>query len=343
MVNQIDIASLFHDSRQLPLFDVRTPAEFQKGHISNAINLPLFSNDERVVVGKIYKKESPKQALLKGLEFVGPKMRSLIETVEQKTDNKNIAVHCWRGGKRSRSVGWLLGMAGFEVHTIKGGYKAYRNYILDQFQQQRLDLIVLGGKTGCGKTKILHELAMAGEQVIDLEKLAHHKGSAFGFIGEASAPTVEQFENNLFEVIAGLNLHRRVWVENESRRIGKVLIPSGFWQKLKAAPLINIELPFEVRLKVSVENYTTNEKEELETAFYNIRKRLGGQSYQMALNHLAANDLAAAGSIALQYYDKQYQYMLEKNETAIIKYLTFKRDEPKKSAQHLIDFANREL
>ncbi len=343
MVEKTNIATYFSATEKIPLFDVRTPAEFSKGHIPNAFNLALFSNEERAVVGTIYKKESPKQAMLKGLEFVGPKMRLLIEKVEQKTDNKKVAVHCWRGGKRSGSVGWLLGMAGFEVQTIIGGYKAYRNFVLDQFHQQKLELLVLGGKTGCGKTKILHALKEQGEQIIDLEGLAHHKGSAFGFIGEASAPTVEQFENNLYETITKLDTSRRIWVENESKRIGKVLIPEGFWQQLKAAPLVNIALPFDVRLMVSIENYSTEAKTELERAFYNIRKRLGGQNYQKALTYLADNDLKSAGSIALKYYDKQYQYMLEKNETKTIKYINFKKDEPLKIAQYLIAYANREF
>jgi len=343
LLEKIDIASFFAPAKRYPLFDVRTPGEFQKGHIPNALNLALFSNEERVVVGTIYKKESPRQAMLKGLEFVGPKMRLLIEEVEKKTTNKTVAVHCWRGGKRSGSVGWLLGMAGFEVKTIIGGYKAYRNFVLNQFHEKKLDLLVLGGKTGCGKTKILQALKAKGEQIIDLEKLAHHKGSAFGFIGEATAPTVEQFENNLFEAISKLDANRRIWVENESKRIGKILIPDGFWEQMKAAPLINIELPFEVRLKVSVDNYTTQEKADLETAFYNIRKRLGGQNFQAALAYLGANDLTSAGSIALKYYDKQYQYMLEKNETTVIKHINFEQDEPEKTAQYLVNYADREF
>ena len=342
LIEKIDITSFFNATKRYPLFDVRTPAEFEKGHIPTAFNLPLFSNEERVVVGTIYKKESPKQALLKGLELVGPKLRLLIEAVEKKTDSKTVALHCWRGGKRSGSVGWLLGMAGFEVKTIIGGYKAYRNFVLNQFRAHPLNLLVLGGKTGCGKTKILQSLAAKGEQIIDLEKLAHHKGSAFGFIGEATSPTVEQFENNLFEAISKLDNTRRIWVENESRRIGRVLIPDGFWQQMKTAPLVNIELPFEVRLAVSIENYSTKEKTDLETAFHNIRKRLGGQNYQRALKHLAVDDLKSAGSIALKYYDKQYQYMLEKNETTTIKYMNFEWDEPVKTAQYLINYANKE-
>jgi len=343
LVKKIDIESYFKLSKEVPLFDVRTPAEFHQGHIPPAKNLPLFTNEERVVVGTLYKRESPKAAMLKGLEFVGPKMRPLIEQVEATTSSKTIAVHCWRGGKRSGSVGWLMGMGGFEVHTISGGYKAYRTHILQQFHQLDLQLIVLGGKTGAGKTKILKALAAKGEQIIDLEGLAHHKGSAFGFIGEGPSPTVEQFENNLFTTLNQLDLTKRIWVENESRRIGKVLIPQGFWDQMRQTTLINIELPFQVRLAVSLENYSTEESADLQIAFHNIRKRLGGQNYQTALTYLEEGNLKGAASIALKYYDKQYQYMLEKNDSPQIKYLKFERDEPVETATYLLDIVNREL
>ncbi|MEM6319879.1 MAG: tRNA 2-selenouridine(34) synthase MnmH [Bacteroidota bacterium] len=341
MVEKIDIAQFLKNGKKIPLFDVRTPAEFAKGHIPNANNLALFSDEERAVVGTLYKKVNPHQAMLKGLEFVGPKMRFLVEEVEKISKNKTVAVHCWRGGKRSGSVAWLLGMAGFEVKTIVGGYKAYRTYVLEQLAIRKAKLLVLGGKTGCGKTKILHQLRAKGEQVIDLEGLANHKGSAFGFIGEAKAPSVEQFENNLFEQFSALDLSKRIWVENESKRIGYVLIPEGFWRQMKAAPLVNMELPFEERLNVSLENYTTQERAELEKAFYNIRKRLGGENYQKALEFLAADNLKSAAAIALRYYDKQYQYMLEKNESPRIERLNFEKDEPSETAKQLIDFANQ--
>lgn len=343
MVKKIDIKSFFELPKEIPLFDVRTPAEFLQGHIPNAQNLPLFSNAERAIVGTIYKQESPKAAMLRGLEFVGPKMRPLIEQVEASTTSKKVAVHCWRGGKRSGSVGWLLEMGGFEVNTLAGGYKAYRNHILQQFHDFELNLLVLGGKTGAGKTKILKALAEKGEQIIDLEHLAHHKGSAFGFIGERPSPSVEQFENNLFENLRQLDFSKRIWVENESRRIGNVLIPQGFWQHIRQSTLINIELPFDVRLAVSLENYTTKETKDLQKAFHNIRKRLGGQNLQNALTFLEKGSLKEAASIALNYYDKQYQYMLDKNESPCIKYLKFERDEPERTADYLIEFVNREL
>ncbi len=300
--------------------------------------MPLFSDEERVIVGTIYKQQNPQEALLKGLEFVGPKMRPLIEQVKEATEHSTIAVHCWRGGKRSGSTGWLLGMAGYQVHTLKGGYKGYRTFILDQLTTLPLNLVVLGGKTGCGKTKILHELAKQGEQVIDLEGLANHMGSAFGFIGQAAQPTTEQFENNLYQYIQSLDLSKRIWIENESKGIGKVYLPTGFWKRLKAAPLINIELPVSERITNIIEDYTAENIAALKSGFSKIQKRLGGQRYQSAIQLLDQQDIKGAAQIALAYYDKSYQYMLDNNETTSIQYLQFERKNTAAIATELISF-----
>lgn len=294
-----------------------------------------------MIVGTIYKQQNPQEALLKGLEFVGPKMRPLIEQVKGATEQTSIAVHCWRGGKRSGSTGWLLGMAGYQVHTLKGGYKAYRTFILDQLATLPLKLVVLGGRTGCGKTKILHALAKQEEQIIDLEGLANHMGSAFGFIGQAEQPTTEQFENNLYQYIQGLDLHKRIWIENESKGIGKVYQPTGFWKILKAAPLINIELPISERITNIIEDYTTENIAALKLGFSKIQKRLGGQRYQTAMTLLDQNDIKGAAQIALAYYDKSYQYMLDKNKTDVIHLLQFERKSHLEIAASLISFVDK--
>jgi len=181
---------------RLPVFDVRTPAEFAKGHIPGAFNLPLFSDEERRRVGIIYKQIGRESAILEGLEYVGPKMRRIVETVQSITGHKTLLLHCWRGGMRSSSVAWLLNTSGYEIFLLKGGYKAFRHYVLDSFEIPR-DIIILSGHTGSGKTEILQALSRLGEQAIDLEKLACHKGSAFGSLGETPQPAQQEFENHL--------------------------------------------------------------------------------------------------------------------------------------------------
>ena len=293
--------------------DVRTPSEFARGHIPGAINIPLFSDEERVVVGTIYKQDSPEKAMMKGLEFVGPKMAGILNEVKSKSKGKAIIVHCWRGGKRSASVAWLLDFGGLNAKTLQGGYKAYRRYLFDFFQRKDLNLLILGGKTGSGKTQILHELKSLGEQVVDLEGLAHHKGSAFGWIGEEDQPTPEQFENDLLEQFCKLDMNRRIWLENESKGIGRVYIPDPLWHKMRTTTLINIEADLDNRLNRLVEMYSSDSYDALIQSFRKIERRLGGLRMTQAIQAIECGDLRTAARLGLAYYDKTYAYNLKNN------------------------------
>lgn len=342
MTRQIEIEKIFDHSADRPLIDVRTPAEFAKGHIPGAFNLPLFTDEERAVVGTAYKQESPEEALLKGLDFVGPKMRAFVERTEQIAKDRKVVIHCWRGGRRSESMGWLLQLAGFDVWTIKGGYKAYRNHILRSFEEPSLPLIVLGGYTGSGKTDVLKALASRGEQVIDLEGLANHKGSAFGALGEDGQPSVEQFENNLYEAFRACDPGRRVWVEDESQSIGRVYIPVGFWRQMRQSPVFFLDIPREERIRYLIESYARFPKEELAMSFTRIRKRLGGQHLQSALAAVDAGDAAGAAEIGLQYYDKAYRFGLSKRNRDQIHPFEIARINPEKIADRLLQFVRQD-
>ena len=321
------------------LIDVRSPAEFAHAHLPQAMSLPLFNDEERVKVGTIYKQVSPESALLKGLDFVGPKMSGFIKKAIKWSPERRVIVQCWRGGKRSGSMAWLLGFAGFDILTVEGGYKAYRQYVLQQLDSQLLKLIVLGGKTGSGKTAILKELALKGEQIIDLEGLANHKGSAFGWIGEQKQPSSEQFDNNLYEVFRNLDTSRRVWVENESRSIGSVFIQQGFWNLMRYAPLVHIEVPFEERVKHLVNVYTHTNQEDLITSFQKIPKKLGYDKAKKAIEAVASGDYEQAAAIGLGYYDKTYNFNFENNTTTEKHILEITDFDPKKAAETLISFA----
>lgn len=197
---------------------------------------------------------------------------------------------------------------GWETSTILGGYKAYRRFILNSFESEKLKIIVLGGKTGSGKTVLLNSLSELGEQTIDLEKLAHHKGSAFGALGEQPQPTVEQFENNLFEVFIKLNKAKRVWIENESKSIGRVFVPDGLWGQMTTATYLGIDVLFEERVEMLVEEYGQFAKGDLIESFKKIQKRMGGQHVKTAVEAIEAGDIRSATSIALHYYDKSYEH-----------------------------------
>jgi tRNA 2-selenouridine synthase len=322
------------------LLDVRSPSEYAHGHIPGAQSLPLFSDEERAEIGTLYKQAGPEQALLKGLERVGPKMRSLVETARQIAPSGKVALHCWRGGQRSSSVGWLLAMAGLQVQVVAGGYKAYRNYILSQFAERPARLLIIGGPTGAGKTEVLHALREQGEQIIDLEGLAHHKGSAFGALGEVPQPTVEQFENDLFEAFRHMDPQRAIWLENESRAIGRVYIPDPFWRRMLAAPLFQLEVPFEQRLARLVKVYAQYPQVQLAEAFAKIGKRLGGQHLKAALAALDAGDYEAAAAVALSYYDKAYaHHTLSKHGEESVFPFSVDNDRPGDTARKLVAFA----
>jgi tRNA 2-selenouridine synthase len=301
-----------------PVFDVRSEAEFSHAHIPGAFNLPLFNNEERAVVGTIYKQQSRELAIKKGLTFFGPKMKDMVESVEKTiaehpSSTKTVLVHCWRGGMRSAGVAWLLDLYGFKVYTLIGGYKAFRNWVLSSFQQKTA-FNILGGYTGSGKTIVLSALKEKGAAVVDLEGLAGHKGSAFGNIGLPKQPSQELFENKLAVEILKTKTHhpeKNIWLEDESQRIGSVNIPQVLWNQVRACPVYFLEIPFEARLDYLVATYGKLDKTALGEAIQRIQKRLGGLETKTALHYLNDDNLKDCFAILLKYYDKQYSKGLE--------------------------------
>ena len=335
-VEKISVDSFVAHAKNFPIIDVRSEAEFEHAHIPGAWNLPLFNNDERKIVGTIYKQDSREQAIKKGLEFFGPKMKEMILFVEGKmneanSSNKTILVHCWRGGMRSAGVAWLLDLYGFKVYTLVGGYKAYRNWVLKMLETKP-SLKILGGYTGSGKTIVLDGLKKLNQVVIDLEGLAGHRGSAFGNIGLPKQPTQEMFENKLAREIfihTEGNKNPEIWLEDESQRIGTVNIPQSFWIHMRNSPVHFLDIPFERRLDYLVETYGKLPLEELKSATERIQKKLGGLETKTALGFLEEKNIKDAFSILLKYYDKLYHKGLEKREDPkppIISYPSTKLD-----------------
>ena len=342
-MDRIAIEQLWDYTPDRILIDVRSPAEYNHAHIPNALCLPLFNDAERAKVGTAYKQISPEHALLKGLEFVGPKMAGYVKKAIKWSPDRKVIVHCWRGGKRSGSMAWLLKFAGFEVLTVHGGYKEYRNFILQQFDNQPLTPIIVGGKTGSGKTAILQELKKQGEQIIDLEALANHKGSAFGWIGEQQQPSTEQFENDLYEVFRTIDPTKRVWIENESRSIGSVFIPQGFWNLMRVAPLIHVEVPFELRVQHLVKVYAQTSKEDLKQSFGKIAKKLGLEAVKNASEFVEAENFESAAAVALKYYDKTYSFNYENNPTPSKQILEVSDLNHEQTARQLIEFCELKI
>ncbi|HEX8041723.1 MAG TPA: tRNA 2-selenouridine(34) synthase MnmH, partial [Chryseosolibacter sp.] len=211
----ISIDDFLRLRKQLPVVDVRSEGEFAAGHIRGAANVPLLNNDERVAVGTDYKMKGQAEAIKTGFRLVGPRFLEIINHVEGVADGNEVLVHCWRGGMRSANFCQIVGMAKIHTHQLQGGYKAYREEALKSYRTP-LNLRIIGGCTGSGKSEILRALRQRGEQVLDLEALASHKGSVFGGLMMAPQPTTEQFQNDLFEEILPLDASRPVWVEDES-------------------------------------------------------------------------------------------------------------------------------
>ena len=342
-MQKISISEFFQKTEWPTLIDVRSPGEYGKAHMPSAKNLPLFTDEERAVVGTLYKQKGADVAMMKGLDLAGKKMTDYVRLAQKLIEGKKVAIHCWRGGSRSASMATLLEFTGFEVELLTGGYKAYRNHVLHNFAERKLDLIVLGGQTGSGKTEVLHELEKIGEQIIDLEGVACHRGSAFGALGMEEQPTSEQFENNLFEHFRKLDPARRVWVENESRSVGKVIVPQGLWDQMEVARFVEIEVPIEGRLKRLTEDYGHFPEGQLIECLEKLTRRMGGQNVKAAKEAFAGGDLKTATTIALEYYDRGYSHATSKKHFSEKHSLKFDTADSRVIAQKLAAFADETL
>jgi tRNA 2-selenouridine synthase len=321
---------IFENLSNYLIIDVRSPGEYAHAHIPNAFSLPLFTDEERAAIGTTYKQESREAAIKLGLPFFGTKMQNMIEQVEgwaanyEKTNGKKpiILIHCWRGGMRSAAVAWLLDLYGLKTEQLTGGYKAYRNWVLAQFEKDYI-MKVLGGFTGSGKTEILLQLQKSKLPVIDLEGLANHKGSAFGALGQNAQASQEQFENNLARALLNISSqHPYFWIEDESQRIGTNMLPITFFKNMRNSICYFIDIPFDARLQFIAQAYGKFAVADLIAATLRIQKRLGGLETKTAVNLLVENNIESAFSILLKYYDKVYLKNLE--AAAIPKFKTEK-------------------
>lgn len=299
--------------------DVRSPAEFQEGHIPGAYNVPLFSDEERAKVGSLYKQVSRQAAFNKGLEFVGPKLANIVKQV-RKHGGPAPLIYCWRGGMRSESVCGLMKLSGIHCRRLAGGYKAYRSHVRHSFSHP-IPLLLLGGYTGSGKTALLLQLAENNLQVLDLEGLANHKGSAFGHLNEEPQPTNEQFSNNLFHELQRLDPNKVILVENESRVIGKVHLPEPFFMQMRSAPLVSLKVPMEARIARLIDDYADTPKLQLVEATQRIAKKLGQEKAKKVEEYITSDHFDKACAILLSYYDTYYDRGVFKRGKDLIHHL----------------------
>jgi tRNA 2-selenouridine synthase len=314
----IEINQFLSLRNSLPVVDVRSEGEFGEGHIPAAINIPILNDQERVMVGTDYKQKGQLEAIKTGFRLVGPRIIDLVEEAERLSTDRELLVHCWRGGMRSGNFCHFVGMARMRTHQLKGGYKSYRHTALESFKKP-FQFIILGGSTGSGKSEILRALKASGEQIIDLEALANHKGSVFGGLMMPPQPTTEQFQNVLFEEILKLDLSRRIWVEDESIAVGKIFLPDDLWKRMSASPLVEVTVSKEARLQRLVNEYGAADRDSFLASMEKITKKLGGQNFNAAKAKLMEGDMRSTIELLLNhYYDKAYATGLSKKQHRIV-------------------------
>jgi tRNA 2-selenouridine synthase len=301
--------------RQLPgvLIDVRSPSEHAKGHWPGAVNVPLFSDAERAEVGTAYKQEGRRAAIHHGLAISGPKMARLAAQLDALSGDHPPRIYCWRGGMRSASVAWLAALLDLQPRVLDGGYKSYRHWVLNQFEQQ-WPLKLMGGRTGTGKTDLLLALRQQGVSVVDLEGLANHRGSSFGGLGQPPQPSTEHYENLLAEQLDGFRRINAssIWLEAESIQVGRCRIPAALFKQMQQAPVLEIRRSLDERIEQLVAVYGRQGQEALAAATQRISRRLGPQRTSKALQAIDREDWAAACEATLDYYDRCYDRELER-------------------------------
>jgi len=300
--------------------DVRAPIEFAEGHIPGAANIPLFADDERAEIGTIYKQVGKNQALQLGEKIARPKVDGILSQIKSYLPAK-LVIYCWRGGKRSTEVCRLVNESGTTAKRIQGGYKEYRRQIRSFIERPR-KLLMLGGKTGSGKTDLLLAIKKQGLQVIDLEGIAHHKGSVFGHINEEAQPTTEQFENDFFEELRLTNPNELLLLENESYVIGSVHLPPPLLTQMRAAPLLIVDIPLQARIDRLVREYTSTDRQQLIAACQRIAQKLTRPKLEKVIAFIEKDDFASACEILLGYYDHYYNRGLDKRKNQEIYYLS---------------------
>lgn len=304
------------DTSQTILIDVRSEAEFLKGHIPNSIHIPLLADFEREEVGKIYKTIGSEAAKARGLELTAVKLPEIVQEIKNllKPGYNKAVVYCWRGGLRSKTVVTILELMSVNAFQLIGGYKAYRAQVLEQLTNFQLkpQIVVLCGSTGVGKTELLENLAQKGVPIINLEALAKHRGSVFGHIGLGRTETAQNFDSLILEKLQKLNDCAYIIVECESKRIGNIYIPDVLHNAMKAGIKILLSSNIETRITRLISEYTKLDKENYEAAIICINileKRIGRTKAQNMLSDLKAGKIRdVVRSLLIEYYDPLYGY-----------------------------------
>ena len=292
------------------IIDARTPLEFHDDHLPGAINVPILTDAERVEIGTLYKQQGPQPARIRGLELTCHRFPAIVGTVTEAAAGRPVLVYCWRGGLRSESIAMLLETTGYPVVKLAGGYKSFRSIVTSFFELVSLpvQLVVLHGMTGSGKTEFLQQLPSERYTTIDLEGLARHRGSAFGSLGLGEQPSQKRFETLLWDRFRKAPTDRPIVVEGESKRIGRLNLPGNLYEVMAASTKVWCDVSVATRVKRLSAEYAREEyRQPMAEALERIKKKLGGEQYTELQHKLAAWDIPGlAQDLIEQYYDKLY-------------------------------------
>jgi tRNA 2-selenouridine synthase len=339
-MKRIEVSEFLRSDRTL--IDVRSQGEFDESHILEAINIPLLNNEERVQVGTAYKQVGKEAAIEIGYQLIIPRKDQILDNLIQTTGKKPIKLYCARGGMRSQLMANYFSDNGYDVVVLEGGYKAYRNHVLSQISNYT-NLIILSGYTGSGKTEILNELRGLNAQVLDLEKLANHKGSVFGALGNSQQPKSAEFHNLIYNELSMFDNSKPIWVENESFRIGNIFLPRELWLNLKNSPGVELHIPFNDRVEFTKKHYGNFNSEDVGRCINYLRKRLGDEKTNQLLELLNDNNAEEIIRSLLLYYDKAYEFGREKRKCHNYVKLSFETMDIKKIAKNLYQNQNEYL
>ena len=339
-LNKIGIVKFLELSEKYQVVDVRSPSEFTAGHIPGSVNIPLFDDSEREAVGIRYTREGRNKAILRGIELTGPAMHLKLKEAIKVAQKEMLLLYCWRGGMRSEAMAWLFSLGDIPVEVLEGGYKSYRHHILAALSETR-KTIVLGGMTGSSKTLILKRLKELNHQVIDLEGLANHKGSAFGALGQPPQPSSEHFANLLFNEWKNLANDLPVWMEDESRNIGTVFMPDLFYENLNDSPVIVLLMDVRTRMPRLVEEYSAYPTDMIRESIMRISRRLGGDHTKEALSAVDTGNFEKAIEIALKYYDKAYMFGINRKRSGNIIYIETDTDNIDINTRKVLEAADK--
>ena len=306
------------------VIDVRSPGEFDEDRLPGAINLPVLTNEERAVVGTVYVQESAFKAKRVGAALVARNIALHLEgALADRPKNFHPLIYCWRGGSRSNAMATILSQVGWRVSVVKGGYQTYRRVVKARLYDQpcSLKLILLDGNTGSAKTEILGRLAARGTQVLDLEDLAGHRGSLFGAVPGRPQPSQKMFESRLLTALSGLDPSRPVVVEAESSRIGERFLPPALWDAMRAAPVIELQVPREARVAYLLRAYRdiVENPATLEAAIARLPVHPGRKQVAGWRELAEAGDFAAlADGLIEHHYDPAYGRMRRKSGQVLL-------------------------